>query len=345
MEIDYKIGSKEDFYKFVEGIGLYDKVAILTHVDLDGLASGLFLEEILNSKGIKVDYLDFLDIKSNMVSEISMKLKEEMITKIFFCDINVESIDSEGFEELRREKDVFLIDHHPMEKELIDTTNIIKTGSRDCSGMTIFDLGEGIIDREEWDWLVCSTIFSDYSFIEPKNFEYLKEVYPEVTIEDIASSTPGMNARRISSALIYYKHDIKYVYEMVKERKMSELSEVHELIEEEVDRLIEDFSVNKEYFAATGVYFYEVKSRFDVLSYVTSLVSKMHPKASFVFMYKTPEVIKFSARSTDEIQDMSFFMKRCVYGLEGASGGGHKAASAAKIRPQDLDEFMKRLAR
>ena len=343
MKIDYVKGSRGEFLKFVDSIGLYDKIVILTHVDLDGLSSGLFLEEILSQKGIKVDYLDFLDIKPDLVKEVSIKLEEKRITKIFFCDLNVEKIDFEGFKELKRDKDVFLIDHHPVEEKLKDEKNIIKTDSRDCTAMTIFDLGREFIDIGAWEWLVCATMFSDYSFISEKNFLYMKLVYPEVGLEDLSSSVPGINARKISCALIYYKNDVGYVYNLVKERKIDELSEVYRIVEGEIEEIVEDFSKNNEYYSKNNLCFYEIKSSFDVLSYVASLVSKMNEVRNFLFMFRDGDHIKFSARSTKGVMDMGRFMSRAVAGLDGASGGGHKAAAAAKIRSEDLGEFKRRL--
>ncbi len=345
MNIDYLLGSKEEFDNFLDSIGLYDKVAVLTHNDLDGLASGLFLEKILESKGIKVDYLDFLDIKIDMIKKIIVELNGKGITKIFISDINVDDIDFEGFEELRREKDVFLIDHHPISSKLTNNENIIKTASNDCASLTIFILGEKLIDINAWSWLVSSAIFADYAFKSEKNFEFLKSFYPELTLENLSSSVPGMNARKISSALVYYKNDIRYVYNLVKNRNLEELEEIHELIEEEVYKLIDDFSINKKYFPENNIYFYEIKSKFDVLSYVATLVSGSNPHKNFIFMYQTKEYIKFSARSSDGLIDMGTLMKKGVEGLEGSVGGGHKAAAAAKIQPKDLEKFRERILR
>jgi len=343
MDLNYLIGSKKTFLDFLDSIGLYDKVAILTHNDLDGLASGLFLEKILEAKGIKVNLIKFLDIRGDMVKEISIELNELGITKVFFSDLNIESIDFEGFEELRREKDVFLIDHHPTGENLKDLKNIVKTISEDCSGLTTFVLGEELIDSELWGWLVCSAIFADYAFRSEKNLKFIQLFYPEVTLENISSSVPGMNARRISSSLIYYKNDINYVYNLVKERKIDELSEIHELIEEEVYKLVDDFSENKEYYSEKDIYFYEVKSRFDVLSYVATLVGGAEPDKNFIFMYKTKDFVKFSGRSSNSKIDMGKLMAEGVEGFPASDGGGHIPAAAAKIPEEYVEEFKKRV--
>ena len=47
-------GSKKEFFDF---ISKEDKIGILTHNDLDGIASAIFLEEILNIKNLKVDFI------------------------------------------------------------------------------------------------------------------------------------------------------------------------------------------------------------------------------------------------------------------------------------------------
>jgi single-stranded DNA-specific DHH superfamily exonuclease len=344
MEINYIIGSKKEFFEFIHLITLRDKVAILSDSDLDGLASAVFLEEILKAKNIELNYLEFMERGKDMLKEVLLKLKAEGITKVFVSDIGIDSIDPEGFEEMKKEMDVFLIDHHPFDENLLDKRNIIKTASDDCSAMVCYFLGDRIIDSGAWEWLVCSAIFSDYSYKNENNFNFLKSIYPEVTEENISSSTPGMNGRKINSALIYYERNKKYVYNLVKERKLDEIQEVHEIIEGEIDKLIEDFSLKGKHYEEKKLHFYEIESRFNIVSTVSSLISKMRPEDAFICMQKKEGgIIKFSARNQGGTIDVSLLMKKCVEGLEGAAGGGHKAASAAKIQEKDLEEFMMRL--
>ncbi|NCN87067.1 DHH family phosphoesterase [archaeon] len=343
MELNYIKGSREEFFNFVDSIGLYGKVGIVSHIDLDGLASAVFLEEILKEKGIKIDYIDFTDIRKDMVKEISVKLKEKGITKVFFCDLGIDSIDFEGFKELREEMDVFLIDHHPMNEEVKNWNNIIKTDSQDCSAMTCFFLGEGIIDSEKWTWLNCAAIFSDFSYKEKKNLEYLQSVYPDVNYENISSTTPGINSRIIASGLVYYQGNEKYVYDLVKERNLEKLKEVHQIIEDEVDRLVNEFGEKSKFYQERKLYFYEIDTKFNLVSAITTLVSKMKPEYTFVFMQRWKGILKFSARNQSGSVDVGALMKKCVDGLSDASGGGHKMAGSSKIQEKDKEIFMKRL--
>lgn len=344
MEINYLKGSREEFLSFIDSITDDDKVGIISHIDVDGLSSAVFLKEILEAKGKDVDYISFEDIRNDMVKEISVKLNELGITKVFFCDIGIDSIDFEGLSELREDMDVFLIDHHPMNPAIESWVNIIKTDSQDCSGMTCFFLGEGIIDFEEWDWLCCAAIFSDYSYKEKKNLEYIQSVYPEVTYENISSTIPGMNGRKINSALIYYENNKDYVFELVKNRDLEKIEEAHQILEDEIERLISEFSTKSENYPEKNLHFYLLDSKFNITSTVCSLVSKMKPEDYFVFgRMKGDGYIKFSARNQSGEYDMGKLMKKCTEGLLDASGGGHKAAAAARIAEKDLDEFKRRL--
>lgn len=344
MEINYLKGSKKEFFQFVDLIAPFQKVAILTHTDLDGVSSAIFLEKILNAKNISVEYIDFLEIKSTIVKEAYVSLKEKDIDKVFICDLGVDLIDFEGFKELRDEFSVFLIDHHPMSHLITDWENIIKTDSQDCAGMVIYFLGEGLIDYDELDWLCCSAIFSDFSYKEEKNLRYIQSIYPGINYENISSSIPGMNARKINSALIYYESNISYVYNLVKERKIDEITAVHEIIEEEISNLIDNFTSKAEHHLDKKTHLYEINSRFNVVSTVTSLVSKMKSDDVFVFYQKKADgKVKISARNQNGETDVGELMKKCTYDLELASGGGHRAAAAAAIRSEDLAEFKKRL--
>ena len=344
MNVEYLLGSKKDFYDFVNLITHQDRVAVLSHIDLDGLSSALFMEKILEKKNLPINFLEFLDIKKDMIKEILMKLIDSRITKVFICDIGVDSIDPEGLEDLRKEMDVFVIDHHPLNEDFLDKRNIIKTSSNDCSALTIFDLGENLIDFDEWNWLVCAAIFSDFSHKKVEHLIYLQESYPGLSLENISSSVPGINARKINSALVYYASNRLHVYQLVKARKMDTISEAHDVIEDEVDRIVDDFSFKAEHYPDKSLHIYEFESRFNLTSTVSSIVSKMRPGDSFVFMQKTSGgVYKISARNQARVRDMGLLMNACVAGLESASGGGHSAAAAAKVKVEDIEEFKARL--
>jgi single-stranded DNA-specific DHH superfamily exonuclease len=342
--MEYLLGSREDFFKFLKNMGVSDRVAILTHTDLDGLASAVFLEEILKIKNLKVDLIDFLDYKKELLEEELFKLKDKEINKVFICDLGVDDMDLNHFNKLREDFEIFLIDHHPINSELINRGDVIKTSSEDCSALTIFDFGKEILDTEKWNWLVCAAIFADYSYIKSENLKFIQERYPAVTIENIASSTPGINARKIADALIYYSDDKKKVYELVVNRDINGLGEVYEIIEEEINREVKEYFENAEYFPEKKIYIFKIDSKFNIASTVTTIVSKFK-KAIFLSVMEISNqgMIKISARDQTGGGNVGELMKKGIQDLENAVGGGHKKAAAARINKKDFYKFKENI--
>lgn len=339
------IGSKEDFLDFVNSISSQDRVAILTHNDLDGLASAVFLEKILEKKGVKPCVVEFLSCRDGMLDKVTSKLLVEKINKIFISDLAVDSIDFSGFEDLRNNFEVFLIDHHPVSERLQNFDKVIKTSSDNCSAVTLFRLGKELLDLKEWEWLVCAAIFSDVSYKNKENFELVKSVYPDFPEDEstMSTSTPGINARKIATALIYFDRDVRHVYDLILDKNISELEHAFQVVEEEIDYWVKDFADNAEFYSNRNLYWYYFTPKFGITSIVVTLVSRMKPDFSFVGISGTGEFLKISARNQNQTEDMNQLMKRGVEKLENASGGGHVPAAAARIQKKDLERFKENI--
>jgi oligoribonuclease NrnB/cAMP/cGMP phosphodiesterase (DHH superfamily)/ADP-ribose pyrophosphatase YjhB (NUDIX family) len=338
--INYLIGTKKRFYEFIELITSRDKVAILTHTDPDGLISGVLLEKILNALKLEVSTIRFLDMEKDMVKKILVKLKEENISKVFFCDLGVDNADPEGLKEMSQEMDFFILDHHPMNDEFEYKNNLIKVSSDDCAAMLVYDLGRDVFEVKEHNWLLGVAMFADYSYNTIKNFEILKRIYPTITKENLSGSVPGINARKINSAMTYYRGDLDHVYEIVKNRDLEKLSEVHDIIEDEVNKLVDDFSENEKFYPEKELHLYELKSSFRLSSTLSSIISKMKGKGTFVIYQKWKDGVHISARNQGDYLDMGELLQESITNLEGASGGGHKRAAGARVNESDLKEFL-----
>ncbi len=64
------LGNEQVFTDFVDSVGKKDKIAVLSHHDLDGMASVVFLQKILESKGFKLSFIDFLDYNKGMFDRL-----------------------------------------------------------------------------------------------------------------------------------------------------------------------------------------------------------------------------------------------------------------------------------
>ncbi|MCK5604371.1 DHH family phosphoesterase [Candidatus Pacearchaeota archaeon] len=341
--MEYLIGNKQTFLDFLNGITKEDKIAILSHNDLDGIASAVFLEKILEKKGFRVELIEFMKIQPNMLKGKADKLNEYGITKVFIADVSCESIDNKNFQILTKDIDTLLIDHHPISPDLENKDHIIKTESHNCAAQLIFELGNEFIDTNEWTWLLCATMFAEFSYTKKENLELIQKFYPDVTEENIATSIPGMNARKIGNALIYFDKDLEHVHRIVLKKDMEELDHAFGIIEEEINKATEDFSRNKEVFEDQKIYWYEFSPKFNIASVIATITSKMMPEYSFLTITKGETYTKVSSRNQSGNRDMSLLMKKGTSGLENAGGGGHAKASAARFQTKDLEKFKENI--
>jgi len=338
--IKYLICSKEEFYEFIENIKPEDNIAILTHTDLDGISSGIFLEEILKSKNLKIKIIRFINYKKDLFSSLIKNLEKEKISKIFISDIG--SDDPKDLENLREKFDVFWIDHHEFSK-IENRKNIIKTESADCVGFVIYDLAEKFIDQEKWNWLVCATMVSEFSFKRKENLDFIKKYY-NMNFENPFDSEPGEIAKRVSSALMYYKKDLKKVYKMVQNNDIDQIEEIHKIVQKEIDLVVDYYWKNAEYFPKQGIYICEINPKIAGPSVVSTIVSQAKPEDTHLIINNMgEEFVKISARNQSDKKDMNKLVKLGIEGLKDSTGGGHPNASGAIIKREDLEEFKDKI--
>ena len=347
--MEFLLGNKKEFDDFLDSIDEDDKIAILTHTDLDGIASAVFLEEIIKARGLKKASVRFLVYGNGVIENVIPGLEKEKTSKVFVSDIAADSIDHKGFEALRKKFDVLLIDHHPLNKEFEEEKGIIKTETRDCVAITIYRLGEGIIDYEKWNWLACAAVISDMSYRKKENLDFVRESYPGFEEKSVYDSELGKLEERISNALIYFKDKkdgIRKVYDAVRDGDVESLEKYSREVKGEIDRVIGEFEDKSEHYGERGLSFYYIKPKFRITSFVSTILSKRFPKETLIIASDAKDsMIKISARNQSQGEDMNVLMKRCIEGFENAVGGGHVPASAAVIMKKDLNRFKERLLR
>ncbi len=343
--MEYLIGSKKDFDDFLDGITEEDKIAIRTHTDLDGIASALFLELILESKGLKVSFIEFGSYGVGMFDKFIYKIKKNKVSKVFLTDCAADLADLEGFEKFRSKFDSFLIDHHPVNSDLKDKKNIIKTDSSDCSSLLLYSfLSEKL--KEKWKWLVCAAIISDFSFKKRENFDFVKENYPETSYDDAFNSQPGKIAAFINSALIYFDEDKKKIFDLIKDGKIEEVKKHRGEVEEEIQKYVRDYKKLAEFYPERKLYFYQIEPKYKIGSTISTLISSKNPDDIIIIVSSSPKekvMLYLSARNQTKREDMNLLLKNALKGLKNADGGGHIPAAGGRIMKKDLEIFKKRI--
>ncbi len=339
--MEFLLGNQKEFDNFLESITSEDKVGILTHDDLDGIASAVLLNQILIKKEKKLKLLYFLNYSKNIFDSITKKVKEKEITKLFIADFAAENVDLEGFEKLKKDIPVLLIDHHPINPKLKNKNNIIKTKSYDCSTVTIYNLGKKILDQSKWYWLVCATIIAEFSFNNPENLKLIQKFYPEVTLNNIYKSKSKKISDEITSALIYYNKNKRKVFEFISNNKMNEIKKTNNIIQKEIDKIVEDFKKNAEFFKDINLYFYHTNPKFNISSIVSSIVSLDFKDKTIIILsdMENGKYIKISSRNQCGKVDLNELLKKSINNFEDATAGGHVRASGGKIMKKDMQKF------
>ncbi|MFH1801649.1 MAG: DHH family phosphoesterase [archaeon] len=342
--MDYLIGGKRQFFDFLDLISSDDKIGVLTHVDLDGVASAIFLEEILRSRGIKVEVIYFIQYGAEILTEKLNQMKEKGISKIFILDLNLE--ETKEFSEAQKFFNILEIDHHPFSADFMGKKNIIKTESSDCTAWTLYDIGNGILNKEKWDWLVCSTMVAEYSFNKKENLKFIKKYYPDFQNMN-SESELGSLTKKLSFSLIYFKekNDIGLFYEIIKNKNFEKLEKGYSAVKKEIQKYLNIFEKKAEFFSEKNLCFFYGNPNFSVSSVVTSILLSKNPDKTFIFVSDSSKKNFYKISAKSKIADMNVLLKKSVSGLEDSTAGGHPNASGGFIKREDLDNFKHNLLR
>jgi single-stranded DNA-specific DHH superfamily exonuclease len=342
----YVLGSEEMFHDFVNSISKKDKIGLITHIDLDGIASAIFLQKILESRGLQINSINFLEYN---LDNLKLALKKDFDV-LFFTDWKADDYPEE-LEEIRKKSKLLVFDHHPINLKLKDKSNIIKTNYDYCSTHALFDLaGSGkYFDTKEFEWLVCAAIIADYTWDKnPSNFYFIKSIYPEVKKDQsIWNSEPGKIGKKINGSLIYYAPDYKKIYNFILDRKIEQFEAADKIINNEVEKWRKIFEGRAEHFPEARLYFAYGNPKYNITSTIASILSDetfREHTVIFASNFKNKNgFVKLSARDQTGKVDLGGIFKKCSLEFENADGGGHPRAASAIIMKKDLEKFKERL--
>lgn len=341
--MEYLLGSPNDFYDFVNSISEEDKVGVVTHTDVDGIVSGIFLQKILESRDIKINSMDFLDYGATVLKDYSELHNFDFL---FILDWNADEF-PQSLDLLKHEGKVLLIDHHPLNESLKDKSGIIKTDSSYCTAHTLFDLAKKYFNPEKLVLLACSAIITDYTFANDNEvLAFLKKFYPSTEINNAFDSVPGKLGKKIFNSLVYYKPNYKKVYDLVLKDKFNELDEASDLIRKEIDSWINIFKNKSEFFPKRNLYFFYGNPKHDIGSVIATILGQEYKESSVIFVldkFGDKNHIRINARNQTGKVKLGEVLKNCIKGFENSTAGGHDRAAGGDFPKKYLSEFKERL--
>jgi single-stranded DNA-specific DHH superfamily exonuclease len=325
--------------RFLESISPKDKIAIYTHIDLDGLTSGILFEEFCKKRKCDNVEVFFLNYGGQRISDCN----PSRFNKFLIADLAPSAVAKDL--ELLSHGDTLYTDHHQE-----DLTNKIgrevlelRTTSEGFfpSSRTVFELTEK--ENKEKLWLATLGIFGDAGYLYPENSEFLERAYRKLglTRDQLMEFT-----KKFGDVLVYFAQDLSVAKRELSSlqglESITELARFYEPVEEEMSRLLRDYKQNRETEGEKVFYLLDTKFP-SIKSPFINRISSTNSLKVFVFANLKDKLnISLSARNQSRNYDVSKMLDSLTRKLEGSNSGGHSFAAGGNIRTEDLGEFKKR---
>lgn len=336
MEIELNTGSQEKAKTFINSIGKKDKVALISHIDFDGLASAKIINQLLAPDLIK--FIHYKDIDSPLINE----LKDKRINKAIFTDLsfNVPEI----INEIENFSNVLIIDHHQFKKDFNSDKTIFINSQGYCAAYICYELFKNA-KVEKLDWLAAMASIADY--MHQKNPKFLKNTYKKYgekfNIEKPRQGKLWDIIEKTALALIYTQPDLKKAYDVIGEdlQSLKKLEPLALEVKKSIDKNKQNFEKGKE--KIKNGFFYELKSKFNIDSEFATEISGEDIHKTYIISLNRGDFYKISARQQDKKRNMAELLQEVTKDMECKDAGGHIAAAGARVALNDYEEFKRRL--
>jgi len=345
-------------------------ILIVYHTDTDGVCSGLISSVgVGRVTGIEPRAIPSVPGSVNVNSKLIRHIEKYNPKTIIFVDLAVDQ-EPEKVEELAENKDIIIMDHHPINKDLNQNKNIVHINPKREDDKRLypasklcFDKFSEITDVNDLDWVAAVGVIADSGAKEWKKF--LLDVnkkyryYPYPKFESEFDMPLGEIGKWINSArLVEGRGGLKRAFRALslcrgpedflktKNKYAKELKECNEKTKRVIEQLVEEFDEKAENIDDT--YFYFIKNdEFSFLkSTVATILSHKHLSKT-IFVFSNPKdsgFVFFSCRRSDGKVDLRKVIQHVTKIFKKSSGGGHKEASAGSVLKKDFEEFKKEVA-
>ncbi len=348
----------KSFQDYIRRLNKEDRITIYSGSDNDGLCSSVITSVAIERlRGRPVDLHLYSESQVPEISESHFKLIDANKTnKMIILDLSIDNSNRRTLEQLSNYS-TLVIDHHKVTGKLpSQRLNFVKpylfSDIPDVyypTSKLTYDLFSELVEISDLDWISSVGIISDSAY--PAWEQFVGNVFKKYGLrkgEDIWKSDLGVIASYIGSATIYDPSLLDECFEVLSKAKSpkevlgSSLKRYKQIIDNEIQRLIKDFSENAE--THQDIVFYDMESKFDLCSTLSTIVSHtyMPNKTLFIFQKKNGNVV-VNARRQDNKVNLVDLIRESLKELEGASGGGHIPAAGANIQRKDLNKFKKNL--
>ena len=319
-----------------------EKIALISHIDLDGLAAARVVNEVVQADLIK--FVNYHEINDNLLEE----LKKNKIKRAIFTDLALEN------EEFLKEAEKFLkvlwIDHHTFPRDYNSEKTVYLNVQGFCATYICYYLFSKISNLEKLDWLVASASISDWLYFNNQEFmsKIFKKYSDKFEIQDSTIRKSGLFwdfQWNLSLLIIYFAKDLNYlfnnfpVYPHLPENLKKHSDEIQAEITHEIEK------VEREKISIKEGYFAEISPKFNVGSIISSILSGKYWNKKIIIINEKGSLLKISARRQDKKENLPELLKELIKNIPRSTAGGHIAAAGATIPIEYKEKFKQNLFR
>jgi len=333
--------TQEQAKEFLNNIKENERIAIITHEDLDGFASGILLYDFCKQKKADVGVF-ILRIGKNSLKNFELKNKD----KIIITDL-AQNIIAEGIEILKNKK-VLYTDHHKEDKGVKIPESILELRTLNKgyipSSHTIFELTKQ--ENKEKQWLAVAGVLGDEGDAYKENHKFINDFLNKesLKLKDYKENV----TLKISNLIVYFKSKqiIKKAFNILRKinswKDLKQIEKYSKEIELEIKKVLKDFKSNNEKIGEI-IYFQMPKTKFSVKEIIINKLRRENPHELFVFLKKDEEKTIISTRHQSKKTSMYALLDKITGKFRWRSFGGYEAAAGATILTKDLEKFKQNL--
>lgn len=331
--------------KFFLNIGIFDKVALIFHRDVDGMSSASIV--ILAMKEMGLERPETFAATNSNIGQIIKKVKS--FDKIIIVDIDIVYLKQLL---LSLDKEIFIVDHHPPRKDL-NAKKIIyinphfeNPGTYQPASYLIYKFFSNFLNIKNVEWKAVVGTAGDFGYEDCKDL--LDKWMKIKDKKEIWKTEFGRAAITLNGAATTIGYET-VLEEFLKLKNVNEVFE-NEKIASSYGKFLKKYEMVKKQFAKNmkemkelNLIISEIKSmekqRFG--SPLVTELSTKYPKKIIILISKENGLCTINARYAEGKIHMGKLMEKCCKGIGG--GGGHKQAAGGSVPSNKVEMFEKRL--
>jgi len=326
--------------------------------DVDGLVSFLLLQRYLErGRGVAIKSFPGL-------SEAYFRKVEELRPDAIFI-LDKPLVDQEFIDRVEeRGLPIIMIDHHDVEKA--NLKNYYNTFHESGLNEPTSYLCQKITNKKEDLWLAVVGCIGD-GYI-PDFLEDLEKQSPELVniLLDIPKEGDNLAMSRKAFQILYnttigkialifdyalkdtvtnvvnmmrYLMRVKNAYDVLEENsKTKSFLDRYKFIDNIVQKVVNktENSIDKD----TGLLFFTYGGDMSLSQLIANQLFYKYPELVIVVGYTNGNVVNFSLRGKIDVRDMTL---KAIKNIEGATGGGHKNSTGAKMTSDNVSKFKENI--